>query len=117
MDGLRSSARAIPACAVMTVMTLLCGKAMAALCLPDGTVEKDSAHSYLLNLTQGLSYAHTAQDRTKALGKDFSDFDFLYGLKLAKGDFECARSVVAPFVASKNPAIEASAKGAETAFS
>jgi len=75
----------------------------AGVCLPP-TVERENPYRYLLTLADVLSYAKSGLDRTGAtgLGSKASDFDLLLGLKLGKGDFECARSQVAPFAASSN---------------
>jgi hypothetical protein len=90
----------------------------AALCFPSSS-ETDSAYQYLVSLTESLGYAKTAIERH--LGPENTSFEgdmfnVLYAHKLAKGDFECAASQVAPYTKSPNEAIQTSAIGVGTVF-
>ena len=98
--------------------TLFSTPARAGLCQPP-TVEMESPYRYIMTLADALSYAKAGLDRTApaAVGSKPTDFDLLLGLKLGKADFDCARSQVAPFAASSNKAIKASAEGSALAFS
>jgi hypothetical protein len=103
---------------LLTVGALLHSVALAGVC-PPPTVQKESPYHYLLSLTDALSHAKSGLDRTSpaGLGSRATDFDLLFGLKLGKGDFECAKAQVSPYVTSSNEAIKTSAQGAALVFS
>lgn len=87
-------------------------------CAPP-TVQKDSPYHYIASLTEALTYAKSGLDRTAQSRQgsgSVSDFDLFLGLKLAKGDFDCAGSQVSAYAASWNKAIRTSAEGATLVF-
>jgi len=105
---------------VRTVLLALSALALSAvpaestICMPP-TVVKDSPYQYIKSLTDALSYAKEALDRTTSLQpRQGGEVDLFVALKLAKTDYDCARSQVAPYTASTNQAIKTSADG--TAF-
>lgn len=90
----------------------------AGLCLPPA-FEKESGYHYLLSLNTSFSYAKDAVERLGGKSSTDADeeiFKVLFGLKLAKTDFECAAAQVSPYTASTNEAIRASANGVGTIF-
>lgn len=103
---------------VVVAVSLSHSPARAGLCVPP-TVEKDSPYYYLVSLVDSLRYAKAALDRTSpaTLGSEPTVLKMLVGLKLAKADYDCARSQVAPYSASSNGDIKTSAEGAATVFS
>lgn len=98
--------------------SLLHSEAQAGLCTPP-TVQKESPYHYIVSLAEALTYAKSGLDRSgpSGLGPRPSDFDLLVGLKLAKADFECAKSQVSPYTTSSNESIKTSAEGAALVFS
>lgn len=92
--------------------------ALAGVCQPP-TVQKQSPYHYLVSLSEALGYAKSGLDRSSPTGLGSSkpsDFDLLFGLKLAKADFECAKEQVVPYGTSSNKAIKTSAQGATLVF-
>jgi len=103
--------------ALLIAFSLLHSPARAALCTPP-VVERESAYHYMVSLTDALTYAKSALNRTAPtnLGQRPGHFELLLGLKLGKTDFECAQSQMSPYVTSSNEAIKTSAEGAATVF-
>ena len=90
--------------------------AESAICIPP-TVVTDSPYHYIKSLTDALSYAKDALDRSASLQpRQGGDVDLFVAIKLAKTDYECARSQVSPYAASTNKAIKTSADGAAFTF-
>lgn len=120
MPFLIRPSRRVPLLAVMAVaiLIMLDTSSHAGLCLPPA-FEKESAYHYLLSLNTSFSYAKDAVERLggkRSTDADVEIFKVLYGLKLAKADFECAATQVSPYDASTNEAIRASANGVGAVF-
>lgn len=101
----------------LAVLMMLPAPSYAGPCIPLA-VEKESPYRYILALIDSMGYAKTAMGRHKQEEgtKTETLFDFFYGRKLAKADFECAKLAVSPYISSANRAIKASAEIAEASF-
>lgn len=103
--------------ALLIAFSFACSPAGAALCTPP-VIRVENPYQYILSLTEALTYAKSALDRTipARRGSGVDDFELLLALKLGKGDFECAKSHVSPYAASPHKVIKTSATGATAVF-
>ena len=103
--------------ALVVAFSLTCSPARAAICIPPAVLVENS-YQYILSLTEALTYAKSALDRTipARRGSVVDDFELLLALKLGKSDFECAKSHVSPYTASPHEVIKTSARGATAVF-
>jgi hypothetical protein len=113
------SSRILVLILLTTSVTLFCwSDSNATLCVPS-IGEKDQPYNYLVSFIDSLGYAQEAIAKVQQkqnTTRDDAFFDLMYGLKLAKSDFDCAASLVSPYTSSANEAIEMSSRSAELAF-
>lgn len=87
------------------------------LCTPPVT-KGGPEFTYAVVLTEALSWAKSSVDRgrSRELGTGVGVGDYIYALKLAQRDLECATWLLAPFVDSKIETIQTSALGSKVVF-
>jgi hypothetical protein len=95
--------------------------AMAA-CFQKPVSNSSDPYEYVLALVDSYSWAHTALSRTETKTDREQDsfiadiVDRVYGLKLAKNDYQCAAEAVSGFRQSRDEAIKTSADGAHLVY-
>jgi len=105
----------------VVLAVMLSSPLFGSLCLPEKG-DPENVNSYLLTFSRALSFGYDPIVRAEKAEKPKTD-DLLTlatavmaDLKATQRDYDCAAAHLAPYVSSKNEAINTSAKAAQTAF-
>jgi hypothetical protein len=97
---------------VLTIALVVAGlgpaAAPAAACLPDLSASNDDPFAYLVSVVNSLGWAKDGL--AKEQRKFASPTDLLFNLKSARDDYSCAAKILAPFAASKDDSVRATAE-------